>query len=139
MKKKIRAAIIILLIIAAAVWIWFFGYYNQKSQENLPATEPFVVRTYDVTDSEDAFENDEPVIFVKHYEMSDGTWKTDNCTYKYRLVITGRMHSAVKDSSFVYLSNIEEITFDQAWKASGLSSNLDDYFKKEDARFVGWE
>ena len=34
------------------------------------------------------------------------------------------------------LSNIKEITFDQAWKASGLSSNMNDYFDVEDAKFV---
>lgn len=99
----------------------------------------FVTQTYDVTDSENAFENDEQVVLVKHYEMSDGTYKTDNHTYKYKLKITGRMSNAAKDSTFVYLSNLEEITFDQAWKASGLSSNMDDYFDEEDAKFVGWE
>ena len=98
--------------------------------------EPSVVRTYEVTDSEDAFENDELVTVVKYYEMSDGTWKTDDYTYQYRLEITGRMNGAVKDSTFVFLSNSKDITFEQAWKASGLSSYLDDYFKEEDAKFV---
>ena len=97
---------------------------------------PSVVRTYEVTDSEDAFENDELVTVVKHYEMSDGTWKTDDYTYQYRVEITGRMNGAVKDSTFVFLSNRKDITFEQAWKASGLSSNMDDYFKEEDAKFV---
>ena len=32
--------------------------------------------------------------------------------------------------------SIKDITFEQAWKASGLSSNMDDYFKEEDAKFV---
>ena len=98
--------------------------------------EPSVVRTYEVTDSEDAFENDELVTVVKYYKMSDGTWKTDDYTYQYRLEITGRMNGAVKDSTFVFLSNSKDITFEQAWKASGLSSYLDDYFKEEDAKFV---
>ena len=100
-----------------------------------------VVRTYEVTDAElveEYFDKGEFVNLVKHYEMSDGTWKTDTHTYKYRLEITGRMNAAVKDSTFVFLSNIEDITFDQAWKASGFSSNMSDYFKEEDAKFVGW-
>lgn len=46
------------------------------------------------------------------------------------------MNNAAKDSTFVFLSNIEEITFDQAWKASGFSSNMDDYFDVKDAKFV---
>lgn len=39
--------------------------------------EPSVVRTYEKTDSKEAFENTEPVIMVKHYEMSDGTTRTE--------------------------------------------------------------
>lgn len=103
--------------------------------------EVTVVETYEVTDAELAeeyFDQGEFVNLVKHYKMSDGTWKTDSHTYKYRLEITGRMNSAEKDSTFVFLSNIEDITFDQAWKASGFSSNMADYFKEEDAKFVGW-
>lgn len=38
------------------------------------------------------------------------------------------MPAAEKDSTFVYLSNIENISFEQAWKAAGLSSSLSDYF-----------
>ena len=48
------------------------------------------------------------------------------------------MNNAVKDSTFIFLSNIEDITFDQAWKAAGFSSNMDDYFDVEDAKFVGF-
>ena len=59
--------------------------------------EPSVVKTYEKTDSEESIENTEPVIMVKHYEMSDGTWKTDDYTYQYRLEITGRMDNAEKD------------------------------------------
>ena len=98
--------------------------------------EPSVIKTYEVTDPELAFEDDELVTMVKYYEMSDGTWRTDTHTYKYRLEITGRMGGAAKDSTFVLLSNLEDITFEQAWKASGFSSNSNDYFQEEDAKFV---
>ena len=121
MKKIIRITLITLMLLS------LFGC-SQK--------EPSVVKTYEVTDSELAFENDELVTMVKYYEMSDGTWKTDDYTYQYILEVTGRMNNADKDSTFVFLSNIKDITFEQAWKASGLSSNMDDYFKEEDAKFV---
>lgn len=98
--------------------------------------EPSVVKTYEVTYSDTDFEDDELVTMVKYYEMSDGTWKTDTHTYRYRLEITGRMGGAVKDSTFVFLSNIEDITFEQAWKAAGFSSSMADYFEEEDAKFV---
>ena len=69
-------------------------------------------------------------------EMTDGTWMCDDHLYEYRLEIKGRMPNAAVDSSFVYLSNIVEIPFDQAYKASGISSNLDDYFSPEEAVLV---
>ena len=69
-------------------------------------------------------------------EMDDGTWTCDGRTYQYCLEITGRMPNAVTDSTFVYLSNIKEITFDQAYKAAGVSSNADDYFPPEKAVLV---
>ena len=74
----------------------------------------------------------------KYYEMDDGTWVYQGKTYKYRLEITGRMNNAAKDSTFIYLSNIEDIPFDRAVMASGLSSNTADYFSPEEAVFVGW-
>ena len=73
-----------------------------------------------------------------YYEMSDGSWECNRHTYKYRLEIRGRMHNAAVNSTFVYLSNIETITFEQAWKAAGGSSNAEDYFAVEDAILVDW-
>ena len=68
--------------------------------------------------------------------MSDGTWQCDGHIYKSRLEIRGRLSNTVKDSTYIYLSNIEDITFEQAWKASGLSSNMDDYFDIDEAVLV---
>lgn len=70
--------------------------------------------------------------------MSDGTWECDGHSYKYRLEISGRMNNAATDSTFIYLSNIKDITFEQAWKAAGLSSNTNDYFDAKDAVLVDW-
>ena len=69
-------------------------------------------------------------------EMDDGTWMCDDHTYKYRLEISGRMPNADADSTFVWLSNIEEISFDQAYKAAGVSSSTEDYFPPEKAVLV---
>ena len=77
--------------------------------------------------------------FTTYYEMSDGTWQKDGNTYKYRLVISGRMPNAAIDSTFVYLSNQKTITFTQAWKATGLSSRMEDYFSTEQAVLVDWK
>lgn len=76
--------------------------------------------------------------FKTYYEMSDGTWSCDNQSYKYRLVISGRMPNAEIDSTFVFLSNLEDISFEQAFMASGFSSNMEDYFEHEEAIFVSY-
>ena len=71
-----------------------------------------------------------------YYEMNDGTFMCDDYTYKYRLEISGRMPNAAADSTFVYLSNIEEIPFERAYMAAGVSSNSEDYFQPDEAVLV---
>ena len=71
-----------------------------------------------------------------YYKMSDGSWQANGQSYEYRLEISGRMPNAAVDSTFVYLSNIENITFEQAWKAAGFSSNTADYFSADEAVLV---
>lgn len=74
---------------------------------------------------------------IREYsETEDGTWTCDGMTYRYRIEISGRMPGAAVNTTFVYLSNIEGITFDQAYKASGISSDAGDYFSPEDAVLV---
>ena len=75
--------------------------------------------------------------FRTYYKLSDDTWEYEGHTYKYRLEIKGTMPNAKTVSTFTFLSNVE-ITFDQAWKAAGLSSNMNDYFDIEDAVLVDW-
>ena len=77
--------------------------------------------------------------FATYYELSDGTWQADGEVYLYRLEITGRMPNAAVDSTFVYLSNLEDISFDRAWKAAGLSSLSTDYFAPGEAILVDWQ
>lgn len=73
-----------------------------------------------------------------YYELSDGTWQADGQIYKYRLEITGQLPNSDEKTVFVYLSNLEKITFDQAYKAAGVSNNTNDYFAVEDAVLVNW-
>ncbi len=74
-----------------------------------------------------------------YYELSDGSWECDGHIYKYKLEIRGRMPNAAVDSTFIYLSNIESISFEQAWKAAGYSSNTEDYFPVDDAVLVDFK
>lgn len=102
--------------------------------------EPAILKTYKETPVElmvEYLDNSKPITTTKYYEMSDGTWKTDIYTYKYRVEVKGRLKSAEKDSSYVILSNTDKIIFEQAWKASGLSGDANEYFKVKDAVIVG--
>lgn len=74
-----------------------------------------------------------------YYELSDGTWKCEDHIYKYRLEISGRMPNASRDSRFVYLSNIPEISFQRAYLAAGISSFSGDYFSLDEAVLVEME
>lgn len=69
-------------------------------------------------------------------EMKDGTWSCNDRSYEYRLERRGRLPTAECDFVFVYLSNLPDISFEQAAKASGLSSDTADYFAAEDAVLV---
>lgn len=73
-----------------------------------------------------------------YYELADGTWQCDGISYKYRLEITGTMPNASTSSTFVYLSNVETISFQQAYLGAGVSSNTADYFSPEEAVLVDW-
>lgn len=125
MKKKIVPFMIVIVMFLLA------GCSQNK--------EVSVVKTYPITDSEvvqKCFNNNQFVTIEAYSELSDGTWKCNDIIYKYRLEISGRMGGAVKDNTFVYLSNIENISFEQAWKAAGYSSNMNDYFDIQDAILV---
>ena len=69
-------------------------------------------------------------------KMANGRYLCDGNSYKYRLEIRGTMHNAAAESTFVYLSNIEDIPFERAWKAAGFSSDTSDYFPVKEAVFI---
>ena len=73
-----------------------------------------------------------------YFRNTNGTWQVDGRNYKYRHVLTGRVPNATQDTTFVYLSNLEHITFEQAYKAAGVSDNCADWFLVEDAILVEW-
>lgn len=74
--------------------------------------------------------------FRTYYQNTDGTYQYHGYFYKYRLAITGRMPNAKADTTYVYLSNIEDISFERSMWASGLSSSLEAYFPPEEAVLV---
>jgi len=71
-----------------------------------------------------------------YQEMDDGTWACDDFLYKYRLEVKGKLSNASCDLVLVYLSNIEEISYDEAYKAAGIGDNSDDYFEPKEAVLV---
>jgi len=101
---------------------------------------PEYVTVYEETPTdqvEEAFDKGEFVIRKTHYQDIDGSWVCNGYSYLFRLEVTGKLHASEKNSTYIILANRKDITFDQAWKASGLSSNLNDYFTPDDAVIVG--
>ena len=112
----------------------YYGTWDEDDFPNQYSGGASLNREYD-REVKSTYESD----FGRYYEMDDGTWIYNGRSYKYRLEITGRMNNAAKESTFIYLSNIEDIPFDRAAMASGLSSNTDDYYSPEEAVFIGWK
>jgi len=112
-----------------------------EKDENVTVTHyPAHKVLYEATAAEDVdskYDNEEFVITKLHYENLDDEWVCGEYKYKYRLEITGRMNNAAKSTTYIVLSNTENITFDQTWKASGFSSNPADYFEPSVAVIVG--
>ena len=103
------------------------------------AKNPTVLRTYEQTPLDEIAsrtKDGEEVILIPYEELSDGTWQARGIVYPFRLELTGRLPGAARDSSYTLLSQSEDISFEQAWKASGLSSDSEDYFDEEYAVFV---
>ncbi|MCR5735914.1 MAG: hypothetical protein K6G22_15045 [Lachnospiraceae bacterium] len=111
----------------------------QLSAQFVIAGTSGIVETFEETDpdlAEKYIENYEFVTMMTYYRMVDGTWRTDDHIYEYRLEVTGRLNGSDKKTTYLYLSNMHDMSFEQAWKASGLSSNLEDYFDPADAVLV---
>lgn len=112
------------------------------SQDQTAIHYPNHLELYEVTpvhDIQAKYDNEEFVYQKLHYKVADGTWSCEGYTYKYRLEITGRLNNAAKSTTYIVLSNSKDITFDQTWKASGLSSLMSDYFEPKDAVIVGYK
>ena len=105
--------------------------YSGGIEELYPAQLAGIISTEIVTNVD---ANDSVIRTFK--ENTDGTYECEGHVYKYILDISGTMPNSDNIVTYVYLSNIEEITFEQAWKASGLSSNTADYFEVKDAVLV---
>lgn len=88
---------------------------------------------------EEKHEQEEFVITRLHDKTKDGMWTCDGYTYKFRLQITGKMNPEATNTTYIVLSNTKEISLVQTWKASGFSSNTEDYFEPSDAVIVRYK
>ena len=132
----------------AAMFVWLSGSLTGcgESEEIGDAdvqTEVSVVETFERTTVTDSYEE---WIMHTYYKLNDGTWSVDiadaetgtveTLFYQYRIVLHDTMPNAEVASNYIILSNRKDITFHEAFMASGLSSNMDDYFTKDEAVFV---
>lgn len=121
---------------------------SEQSADNtdIPLSE-VVKETYERTVSSTNTDAYSIQRWYNYYEMADGTWlaeinqnnedgQPETYSYKYRIILHGPIEDADESINYVYLSNTTDITFEQAWEASGLSCNSNDYFDIEDALYV---
>lgn len=117
------------------------AYWQQ--QEALPLSASSYIETrYAATppdQTEQMIENEEYVIMTPYVETILGGFMVANNTYIHRLEITGRLGGAAKNTTYLVLANRKDITFDEAWRASGLSGDTADYFDPKDAVIVGYK
>ena len=99
MKKYLSVCLAFLLLLSLSACA-------QKEEKASETLSPTVVRTFEEGESGDDH------IWVAYYEMSDGTWRTDAHTYQYCLVLEGDF------AQITVLSNREDVTYDEAFKAS---------------------
>lgn len=123
MKKYLCACLALLLLLS-------FSACGVEGEKDPVTQETTVVRTFEMG------ENENEHTWVTYYEMSDGTWKIDNYVYKYCFALSGEVPGTNLVWEFTVLSNREDLTFEDAFWASGFSSNLSDYFSPEEARIV---
>ena len=126
----------IIVIVAAAVC--FLTSPKTSANEG----DYSVAAVYEVTPSEELEqkrENGEYIIYTEYSALNNGMWSVGDYTYRYRLEITGKPNSAAKMVSYLVLSNTKDITFEQALKASSLSSDSNDYFSPDYAVIVGYK
>ena len=126
MKKRVRIAITAIILVSLTGMIVCMAYRSSEAYQKEQAAHTPAAGGNEIKEG----------VLREYSQKTDSTWVCEGHIYKYRLEITGRMANAAADSTFVYLSNLEEITFERAWKASGLSSNTDDYFDAEEAVLV---
>lgn len=120
------------------------GCGESEKLENADAQkEVSVVETFEKTTVTDSYEE---WIMHTYHKLSDGTWSVDildaetgdveALRYLYRIVLHDTMPNAEVDSNYIILSNRNDITFHEAFMASGISSNMNDYFTRDEAVFV---
>ncbi len=122
------------ILICTVLLFFAIGIYGCAQDK-----EPTILNTYEQTPLilvGALVENGKEVTTISYYEMSDGTWKTDEYTYKHKLIISNNANYTENDIAYTVLSNFENISFEQVLKASGFSSNPNDYFKPEETVIV---
>lgn len=79
--------------------------------------------------------NDSGVLRTYSYSATTHCYLCDGIKYTYCLTLSGRMPSAAKDSTYVVLSNVQDVTFEQAYQQF-ISSDTADFFDPRDAVVV---
>lgn len=69
------------------------------------------------------------------FSLGDGSWEENGLSYTSCTELIGCIPGTEKEASFTVLSN-RDITFEEAWKASGLNAEATEFFDPKDAVIV---
>ena len=106
--------------------------FSFKEPDQLDPSGPLQIRLYRYEDEETI-----PSQYRTYYRLRDGSWKIDGRIYEYRHQLIGTMPDGT-EATFVYLSNLETMSFEQAYQASGFGDDPNGFFPPEEAILVDW-
>ena len=113
---------------------WLISFYHSGLMDN-----GMLMREVSVMDIPEGLTSEywwnTPGQIAPYEQTEDGLWESRGKTYKYRLVLTGRLPNAAMDSEYIVLSNEEDITFEETAE-SLYSSQYPTPFSQRDAVLV---
>lgn len=131
--KKPLAVVIVIAILAIIVLA-----VGLMTSQRYPVPENTESEENHITENAEELTSVTP-LGIDYTQNDDGTWQADGYDYKYRLILDGHWPSAVLGTVYTVLSNDPDITFEEAMWASGISSNMNDYFARDYAVIVEWQ
>lgn len=128
-KKTLWIVGVGLLLVICAMAVFFYQNKGKKSQMETKSKKQSVLLDKQILEPKG--------VLCDYRENSDGTWSADGRIYQHKVMLTGKLPSAEGMTTYIVLTNDENITFEEVGK-SFYSSNSADLLNPEKACVVQW-